>query len=172
MKLVVLLLVAAAVAFNDAHLAEDVEAATSRVNVFVNQVRKRAQQYRLRAQKWLKFQEQQQNKFFESEIDRVGDRVGRFLNEEHTDDEQSAFQMAERARVAKAKQDVQQGMHDAGLDVLQGTETAEKDLEAGLNEATADLYRGIEEAKHERAGDVNAVKASGDLYVSFGAFTD
>jgi hypothetical protein len=39
-----------------------------RVNMFIDQVRRRARQYRLRAQKWLEFQASQQNRFFEEQV--------------------------------------------------------------------------------------------------------
>ena len=160
MKLLLVLLSVASVlaSFADDNIEEDVSAATARVNTFVRQVESRARKYRVRANKWLQYQARQQDQFFHDEINKVGERVGRFLEEEHTEDEQRAYQMTERARAAKAKSDVQRGLHAAELDVLTGTTQAEKDLELGLKEATADLYRGIEEAKQER--DVHAAKVS------------
>jgi hypothetical protein len=88
----------------------------------------------------------------------------------HTDEEELAFQMLERGRVQKAKEDVQNGLHNAGADVFRYflkeraregerneieilcyryTEAAEHDLEEGLIKATRDLYAGIEEARQE-----------------------
>jgi hypothetical protein len=160
MRLLLLLLAAASVfaSLEDDNIQEDVSAATARVDNFVRQVERRARKYRVRATKWLKHQANQQNQFFHDELNRVGERVGRFLGEEHTEEEQRAYQMTERARAAKARADVQRGIHDAELDVLAGTTQAEKDLEIGLKEATTDMYRGIEEAKQER--DVHSAKAS------------
>jgi hypothetical protein len=160
MRLLLVLLAAASVfaSLEDDNIEEDVSAATARVDNFVRQVERRARKYRVRATKWLKHQANQQNQFFHDELNRVGERVGRFLGEEHTEEEQRAYQMTESARAAKAKADVQRGIHDAELDVLAGTTQAEKDLEIGLKEATTDMYRGIEEAKQER--DVHSAKAS------------
>ena len=125
-------------------IVEDVRVAANRVGKFISHVQRRSRDYRDRAQKWLQFQTEQQNRFFETQLDLVGDRVAQYVYGSHTQEELLQFRAVERERAQKAKTTLSKGLHEAAVDMIRGTREAEHRLEEGLARATKDLYRGIE----------------------------